>query len=246
MYYSHYYNLNNNINMMNPMMNNNNNVNWMDYYNNLGNNNLMNFGLTNTNNMNNNNDDSSKWNITFSYNDQVYKELCHCDEKTGKAFRRFCRKIGIKFKKVKFIHNAKGIYPHLTFAEAGIDNNSKIQVIEINKNNNINDNEEEDDEESDGEGPCECEGPKKNIIFTNTQGTTHIMFLSKEHSIDTMLKKYLARIGKINLYFGKSNKICFLHNGSQLKFGCKEKIKDFFKCNDPKVVVNEVYNLHGA
>ena len=174
--------------MMNPMMMNNN-VNWMDCYNNLGNNNFMNFGLANINNLNNNNDDPSKWKIIFSYKGQEYKELCHCDEKTGIAFRRFCRKIGIKFKKVKFIHNAKGIYHDLTFGEAGINNDSKIQVVEINKNNNIDDEEEE---ESDTEGKCECEGPKINAKFHTTQGRLTVVVLSKEHSIDTMLKKYFA------------------------------------------------------
>ena len=236
-------NLNNNINMMNPMMNNSN-VNWMDCYNNLGNNNFMNFGLANINNLNNNNDDPSKWKIIFSYKGQEYKELCHCDEKTGIAFRRFCRKIGIKFKKVKFIHNAKGIYHDLTFAEAGINNDSKIQVVEINKNNNIDDEEEE---ESDTDGKCECEGPKISARFTTTQGRKTIVVLSIEHSIDIMIKKYLAHFGKINLYFEKSNKICFLYNGTQLKFGSKEKIKDFFK-NDisPSIVVNDINNLYGA
>ena len=239
-------NLNNNINMMNPMMNNNN-VNWMDCYNNLGNNNFMNFGLAKINNLNNNNDDPSKWKIIFSYKGQDYKELCHCDEKTGRAFKKFCRKIGIKFKKVKFIHNAKGIYPDLTFAEAGISNGSKIQVIEIKNINNIDDDEEEENEESDTEGICECEGPKKNVLFTDTWGRNTNMVFSIEHSIDTMLKKYLARIGKMYLYFEKSYKICFLFNAAQLNFGSKKKIKDIFKnCMNPKVVVNDVYNLHGS
>ena len=223
----------------------NNNVNWMDCYNNLGNNNFMNFGLANINNMNNNNDDPSKWKIIFSYKTQEYKEMCLCDEKTEKAFRRFCKKIGIKYKNVKFIHNNKGIYPSLTFAEAGIFNDSKIHIIEIKANNNIDDEEEE---ESDSEGKCECEGPKYNVKFTTTQGLGTLIVISVDHYIDTLLKKYLARLGQINLYFEKSNKICFLFNGSQLKFGDKRKIKDFFGPSNisPKVVVNDVHNIHGA
>ena len=220
-------NLNNNINMINPMMNNSN-VNWVDCYNNLGNNNFMNFGLANINNLNNNNDDPSKWKIIFSYKGQDYKELCHFDEKTGRAFRKFCRKIGIKFKNVKFIHNAKGIYTDLTFAEAGIDNGSKIQVIEEKKINNIDDDEEEENEESDTEGICKCEGPKINVLFKDTWGRERNMVFSIEHSIDTILKKYLARIGKMYLYFEKSNKIWFLINATQLKFGSKKKNKRLF------------------
>jgi hypothetical protein len=237
-------NFNNNINMVNPMLMNNN-VNWMDCYNNLGNNNFMNFGLANINNMNNNND-PSKWKIIFSYKDKEYKELCHCDEKTEKAFRRFCKKIGIKYKNVKFIHdNNKGIYPSLTFAEAGICNDSKIHIIEIKANNNI-DNEEE--EESDSEGKCECEGPKYSVIFTTTQGLKTNIVISGDRCVDTLLKTFLARLGQINLYFEKSNKICFIFDGSQLKFGDKRKIKDYFGHfnNNPKVVVNDVHNLIGA
>ena len=224
----------------------NNNVNWMDCYNNLGNNNFMNFGLANINNMNNNND-PSKWKIIFSYKDKEYKELCHCDEKTEKAFRRFCKNKGIKYKNVKFIHNNKGIYPSLTFAEAGICNDSRIHIIEIKTNNNIDDNEEE---ESDSEGKCECGGYKYNVSFITTQGFRTVIVISEDHYIDTLLKKYLARLGQINLYFEKANKICFLFNGTQLKFGDKRKIKikDFFGHfnNNPKVVVNDVHNIHGA
>jgi len=73
------------------------------------------------------------------------------------------------------------------------------------------------------------------------------MVFSIEHSIDTILKKYLARIGKMYLYFEKSNKICFLINATQLKFGSKKKIKDYFKdITNPEVLVNDIYNLHGA
>ena len=210
-------NFNNNINMVNPMLMNNN-VNWMDCYNNLGNNNFMNFGLANINNLNNNND-PSKREIIFSYKDKEYKELCHCDEKIEKAFRRFCKNKGIKYKNVKFIHNNKGIYPSLTFAEAGICNDSRIHIIEIKTNNNIDDNEEE--EESDSEGKCECEGPKYNVSFTTIQGLKTNIIISGDHYIDTLLKKYLARLGQINLYFEKSN-------------------------NNPKVVVNDASNIHGA
>ena len=115
------------------------------------------------------------------------------------------------------------------------------------KINNIDDDEEEENEESDTEGICKCEGPKINVIFKDTRGRERNMVFSIEHSIDTILKKYLALIGKINLYFEKSNKICFLFNATQFKFGSKEKIKDIFKgASCPKVVVNYVYNLHGA
>ena len=84
-------------------------------------------------------------------------------------------------------------------------NNSRIHIIEIEKlktNNNIDD--DEDEEESDSEGLCECEGPKYNVVFTTTQGLKKNIIISEDHLIDTLLKKYLARLGKIYLYFEKN------------------------------------------
>ena len=52
------------------------------------------------------------------------------DENTGKFFKRFCRKIGIKFKNCKFISNGKAIPSTLTFAEAGVVGESQISVVE--------------------------------------------------------------------------------------------------------------------
>ena len=128
-------NMNNNINMINPNpMMVNNNVNWMDIYNNFGNNN-MNIDLANMNNLNNNNA-LPKWNISFKYNEQEYKERCNPDDNTERTFKRFCIKIGIKFKNCKFVHNSKNVHPRLTFAQAGIGDNSTILII---KNNSIND-----------------------------------------------------------------------------------------------------------
>ena len=90
-------------------------------------------------------------------------------------------------------------------------------------------------------------GPKLNVIFKTTQGTTHTLVYNYGITIDQALFKYLQRVGKPELYEEKSNKICFLFNAAQLKFGDQTKIEVFFKgVTNPKVVVNDVHNLIGA
>ena len=99
------------------------------------------------------------------------------------------------------------------------------------------------DQDSDANSP----GPKINVIFKTTQGTTHTMVYNYGTTIDKGLAKYLNRVGRPDLIGDKSNKICFLFNAAQLKFGDQTKVETFFKnVNNPKVVVNDVNNLIGA
>ena len=89
--------------------------------------------------------------------------------------------------------------------------------------------------------------PKMNIIFRTTQGTTTNMVYPLGITMDQALQKYLAKVGRDDLYREKSNLICFLFNGAQLKFGDQTKIEVYFKnITGPKVVVNDVHNLIGA
>ena len=91
------------------------------------------------------------------------------------------------------------------------------------------------------------DGPKINVIFKTTQGTTTAMVYDYGTSIDKSLEKYLKRVGRPDLYQQKSNKICFLFNAAQLKIGDQTKVENFFKnVQNPKVVVNDVNNLIGA
>ena len=90
-------------------------------------------------------------------------------------------------------------------------------------------------------------GPKINVIFKTTQGTTTAMVYDYGTTIDKALEKYLKRVGRPDLYREKSNKICFLFNAAQLKIGDQTKVEAFFKnVQNPKVVVNDVNNLIGA
>ena len=235
-------NMNNNMNMnmMDPMMMNNNiinnNGNWKDFYNNFENNN-MNMFLPDMNN-NNINNPIPKMNIFIKYKEKEYNEPFNIDENTGKFFRRFCRKLGIKFKNCKFIKNKKPIPPTLTFAESGVENNSHISIIEVKSNNNSGDSESEDDEQ------CECEGIKKNVLFHHPSGLLINIQISPNHSLLTLLKKYLARIG-ITIESAK-NSLFFTFNSYKINFDKKTKIKDFFNDNNSKVIVNDIGSLIGV
>ena len=91
------------------------------------------------------------------------------------------------------------------------------------------------------------DGPKINVIFKTTQGTTTAMVYDYGTTIDKSLEKYLKRVGRPDLYQQKSNKICFLFNAAQLKIGDQTNVENFFKnVQNPKVVVNDVNNLIGA
>ena len=239
--------MNNNINMMNPMMMNNNinmnnpmmmdnNMNWRDLYNNMGNNNNINLPFNNMNN----NMDLPKLNIFITYKGKQYNELFNIDENTGKFFKRFCRKIGIKFKNCKFISKGKAIPSTLTFAESGIVDKSQISVVETESNDNSADEESEDD------GQCECEGFKHNIHFKDSKGLTVIIAISGEHSLATLLKKYLAKIG-ISEEIAKK-KLNFLYNAHRINFDRVTKINDFFKRNvgNVKIMVYDIADLIGV
>ena len=90
-------------------------------------------------------------------------------------------------------------------------------------------------------------GLKINIIFRTTQGTTTNMIYPYGTTLDQAIAKYLARVGREDLYRDKSHQICFLFNGSQIKFGDNRKVEVFFKnIAGPKVIVNDVHNLIGA
>ena len=80
---------------------------------------------------------------------------------------------------------------------------------------------------------------KMNIIFKTTQGVVNNLCCKYGTTIDELLKKYLHRVNKPELI----EKLCFLFNARQLKFGDKTKIEDFFEgISNPKVIVNTISN----
>ena len=90
-------------------------------------------------------------------------------------------------------------------------------------------------------------GLKINAIFTTTKGTKTIMLYDYGTTIDQAIQKYLERMNHLELYTTRSNKICFLFNGAQLKYGDQTKVEEYFKNNSaPKIIVNDVHELIGA
>ena len=120
----------NNLTSMINQMNMNNYLKWMEQYN-ITNNNNLNFGLINPNNPNmlNINKEEYKIEIIFRYENNTYKEFCTFNEKLKKVLKRFCTKVGIKFREHKFVFCSKNILNNLTVAESGLTNNSLINVI---------------------------------------------------------------------------------------------------------------------
>ena len=91
----------------------------------------------------------------------------------------------------------------------------------------------------------ENQGPKINIFFVTTQGNVYNFMTAHGTTVDELIKKYLKRKGRLDLYVTKSKKICFLFNAIELKYGDKTPVEQLFKDKpNPKVVVN-VNNLYG-
>ena len=81
---------------------------------------------------------------------------------------------------------------------------------------------------------------KKNVIFQDEQGHSTNMSFNYDTTIDEMLKKYIKRINRPDLYV--NNKIYFLYNAERIRFGDKTPIKVFFKnAHIPKVYVCYLY-----
>ena len=141
-------------------------------------------------------------------------------------------------KSLKFIFNAKKLNVTLSLAEAGISNLANIFVVETKgikgisfpQNENNNDNQQK----------------KINVYFVTTGGVRTNILINDEESIDTLLRTYLKRINREDLY-NNNKSICFLFNSLKLKYGEQTKISQFFKnAPNPKVVVNDINPLIGA
>ena len=85
------------------------------------------------------------------------------------------------------------------------------------------------------------------ILFRTTQGQITYITVDYGTTIDELLRKYLKIKNKEHLYGDKSNRICFLYNAWQLKFGDISVVEKVFKnITEPKIVVNDVNNLIGG
>ena len=88
-------------------------------------------------------------------------------------------------------------------------------------------------------------GPKLNVLFTTTIGTSRNIVLNHSTTIGQALEKYLKTVGKSDLI--NSDKISFLFNATKLNYGETKTVGEFFRNNpNPKVIVNDTNNLIGA
>ena len=88
---------------------------------------------------------------------------------------------------------------------------------------------------------------KINITFKTTQGTAHLIRMDYGTTINEALKIYLKRVGRPDLIYNITNKICFLYNANRLNFGDKTPIEKYFNYKEnPMVIVNDVNNVIGA
>ena len=181
-------------------------------------------------------------NVTFKFNGMNFNESCNYDEKIKTVCGRFCRKMKINFKNYNFICNSKLIsrrpLSQWTIAQTGIVNNSKISVT-IKANDNFA------KEETDSDGECECEsgGLMYNCSFRGTSGQTRTVVINPEHSVSTLLRKYLFKIGESN-EFGKNNFV-FIRNNSRIDYNDKTKIKKYFNdsTGNINIIVSHINNV---
>ena len=108
--------------------------------------------------------------------------------------------------------------------------NSKFNYImniynRINSKNNNTDNN------------TNSEGPKMNIIFTDSLGITRNLILNHGTTIDQALKKYLDVIDKPELK--NSFKFDFIFDMNSLEFGNNTPIEKYFNCMNPRITVYE-------
>ena len=89
-------------------------------------------------------------------------------------------------------------------------------------------------------------GPKLNVLFTTTIGTSRNIILNHSTTIDEALKKYLKLVGRPDL-IGKEQDIGFLFNANKVSFGNNTPVEVFFRnVAVPKIVVNDTKGLIGA
>ena len=87
---------------------------------------------------------------------------------------------------------------------------------------------------------------KVNVIFKTTQGVVTNLLIDYGKTMGELIKTYLARMGKPELY-GKKDGICFLYNATKIEFDSKTTIEDFFHYTpNPNIIVNDVNSLIGA
>jgi len=80
----------------------------------------------------------------------------------------------------------------------------------------------------------------KTINFKTTLGNKTTLEIDKNNSIDELLKKYLDKINKSDIFNNPDESLYFTYNAEKLEFGDQRKIEDVFSTNNnPTVLVSE-------
>jgi hypothetical protein len=237
-------NPNNNLNqnMMNFNNINNNNLNSnINNINNIRNQNMINNNNFNSNIMMNSNNNNLNQNILLNFNNNNFNQNPIMNNNN--------------------LNNNQFIHPINKFNNNITMNNNNFPIL--NFGNNINNNNFQmnnimvNDEEEWMKGfrmgveevvnsSSENKKEKMNVKFNTTQGYTRLMIVEKGTTIDQLLRKFLETENKREL-INDDKKLCFLYNGSKMKFGDNTKVEKLFKINSsPRVVVNDVYHLIGT
>ena len=130
----------------------------------------------------------------------------------------------------------KNLINNITVAESGLMYNSIINVIYSGYSKQ---NDEYEDTDSDDGTILIC--------FHTTTGKINLIKINQENSVGTAIKKYLIKIGKLDLINRTDGKIGFIYNAQLLKNDDKTKLKVFFGSEkNPRIMVNELNNLIGG
>ena len=82
----------------------------------------------------------------------------------------------------------------------------------------------------------------KEIKFKTTSNFIYTMHIISYFTVNFLLKLFLDEVKKPNL-FGKSDKICFIHNGNKINYEENQKIYQFFMEKEPIIIVIDKDNL---
>ena len=162
------------------------------------------------------------WTIKFEFKQKSYTEKCPCDEKVKALKKRIRKKLNLKRNAI-FTLCGKKLHPDLTVAQSGMSDNCVIQIIgETESSDSDSSSQNEKDEEENFKSE-ENNGPKINILFTTTIGTSVHLVLNHSTSISSAIKLYLKKVKKLKL-FGSSDKISFLFKAGKLDHNDKRSI----------------------
>ena len=156
--------------------------------------------------------------------------MCTYDEKTKKLIKRFCEKVGLNYKSVKFVFNAKSLSLKLTVAESGITNMSRIFVIITEGDKGLMDKKDDSDSDNDNNN----EEDTFRILFKEINGNRIIISVNPEHSMGDALKKYLNRKEKAES--GNINSLIFIYHDKKIDNN-SIKVKDFFGFLDSEIPI---------